>query len=492
MSLHNRKSLDPWILDEIDYYQHQIEGVRLMARMRSVLLADDMGLGKTLQVLTTFGVDLVRLTADGDRYSEKMLVVCPVSLKTNWAEEIEAFTNIPYVVLDGSPAARLIKLEEFEMIEGPKILIMNYELVEKHLNDLNRQRFDIAAFDEGHYLQNHKAKRTKACQAVYRVRTVIMTGSPMLNHVNGLWTILDMIEPGKWGTYWSFTKRYCVFGGFQDKQIIGVKNEQELITRLQSVMVRRLKEDVLDLPEVQYIRRTVGLTKLQRTMYDEVVEEMRLTPPAGGDPVAIENALTKFLRLKQICGTTHGVGGQEVDESEKLNQAVDDAMELITNGHKLVVFTQFRSVQSCFIRRLEAAIQKEGLDVPVFSLNGDVDKSLRQGIVHDWAEARGASVMVGMLQVIGVGLNMTAARHGMFLDKLFTPLMNKQAVDRLNRIGADTTQSIQIIEYRVRGTVESRVEAILRTKQNLFDNVVEGDNWKKKLVAALAGDDDDE
>lgn len=476
MSTAARKSLEPWIPDSITYYQHQVDGIRYLMTRKSFLLADDMGLGKSLQTLTVFAVDVKR------GWANTCLVVCPATLKGNWADEIEKFTRFPSIVLTGSPAQREKQLDDFEKIEGPKILVVNYEQVKPHLDRLDAVSFDVAIFDEAHYLKNPKAVRTKACLSVYSRRSFLLTGTPMLNHVNELWALLHRIDPVAWPKYWSFVSRFCVFGGYKDKQIIGVKNEKELTERLQGVMLRRLKKDVLDLPEVQIIERRVDLLPEQKKLYDEVVEELRLPTVHDVKPQDIENALVKFLRLKQICGTTLPFTG--VDISGKLDLAQEDDLEVLENGNRIVVFTQFRDVQAAYVKRLE----KYG--VPIFQLHGDIPTDDRQPIVKQWGLTKEPGVIVCMLQVASVGLNMTAARHGSFLDELFVPGLNKQAIDRMHRIGASTTQPVQIRKYITRKTIELRVQTILKTKSKIFGDIVETDpDWKKRLVMAVMEDE---
>lgn len=476
MSATERKSLEPWIKDEVKYYQHQIDAVRLLARRRSFLLADEMGLGKSLTALTVFAVDVKR------KWANTAIVVAPVTLKGNWADEIEKFTGIPYVLLDGTPQKREEQLLDFFGIEGPKILITNYEQIKPHLETLNTLNFDVAIFDEAHYLKNHKAKRTQACLDLYSRRSFLLTGTPMLNHVNELWTLMHRISPDQYPRYYSWVNRFCVFGGYKDKQIVGVKNERELTERVGEVMLRRLKSEVLDLPDVQIIERRVDMLPEQRKLYDEVLNEMRLPRVDQAEPDDIENALTKFLRLKQICGTIYPFTGEDI--SAKLNLAEQDDLEIIDNGHKVVVFTQFRAVQETYVKRLKQ------YDIPVWELHGDVPASMRQPTVKEWELTTEPGVIVCMLQVAGVGLNMIAARHGNFLDELFVPGLNQQAIDRLHRIGQSETQPVQIRKYITRNSIENRVQQILRTKSKLFGEIIETDpDWKRKLYALLAEDE---
>jgi SNF2 family DNA or RNA helicase len=474
-----RKSLEPYILDSVLYYPHQVDGIRELCKRKSFLLADDMGLGKSLQALTVFGVDVVR------GWASTMLIVCPVTLKGNWADEIQRFTRFQFAVLDGSPTQRAKQLIQFAELNGPKILIINYEQVAPHKAELNAMNFDIACFDEAHYLKNHKAKRTQACLSVNSRRSFLLTGTPMLNHVNELWALLHRISPNEYPKYWSFLNRYAVFGGYKDKQIVGVKNEKELTERLQRVMLRRLKKDVLNLPEIQIIERRVDLAPEQREVYQQIVEDMRVARPEDMDDEDIENALTKFLRLKEVCGTTKKFTG--VDISSKLDLAVADAIELLQNDYRPVVFTQFREVQECFATRLD----KEAPEFDIWTLHGDVKMSDRVPIVREWSNDPKPGAIVCMLQVAGVGLNMTASRHAMFLDKLFVPGLNQQAIDRLHRIGQDETQPVQVFEYICRNTIENRVNQINRIKSKLFGEIVESDpGWKRKLLKAIMEDDD--
>lgn len=493
-----RKSLMPWLFDTVEYYEHQVDGIRKLSSMQNFLLADDMGLGKSLQALTVSTVDVVR------GWAEKLIIIAPVSLKGNWADEIEKFTTYKYTVLgqvvtkDRSgkekikklgPADRAVQLDEYARQSGPRILICNYEQIHPHVADLNAIGFDIAIYDEAHYMKNYKSQRTKACLKLHSTRSMLLTGTPMLNHVNELWPLLHKIDPHAYPKYWGFIQRYAVFGGYKNKQIVGVKNEKELTERLQGVMVRRMKKDVLDLPDVQIIQRRVDLAPEQRKIYDELIENLTIT--IGDDETAVENALTKFLRLKQICGTTLPFTGNDI--SSKLDLAIEDAVEILEprNGEldrKLVVFTQFRDVHEAFCKRLDKAAPW----ADIWELTGDVKTELRQGVVREWSAHPTPGVIVCMIQVAGVGLNMTAARHGFFLDKLFVPGLNQQAIDRMHRIGADTTQPVQINEYICRNTVESRVEQILTTKKKLFGSIVDESDFKRRLIAALMEEEDED
>ncbi len=462
-----------FIKDEVQYYQHQVDGIRQMANMGSCLLADDMGLGKTLEALTVVAIDFERA------HCNRALVISPASIKWNWQSEIEKFTNFSSHILDGTPAQRAQQLHDFDK----HVLIVNYEQVTAHLDDLLGMGFGTIIMDEAHYIKGYKTKRTKACLKLKAKRFLLCTGSPVLNHVDDLWALLHRIDPVEYPTYWRFVNRYAVYGGFKGKSIIGVKNEKELSGKLQTVMVRRRKNDVLDLPRKQYIPVVVPLHPLQEKLYRQARDELLIEMPDDMEDMEIDNALVKYLRLKQILGTTACLEGYE-DHSYKLARASEMVWDIVREaGEHTVVFTQFRGVQDAFMKRCEAA----GLN-PI-GITGDTPMEERVPIVNNWA-AGPPRPLVAMLQVAGVGLNMTKASKCIFLDKLYSPKMNEQAEDRLHRIGADETRPVQIFHLYCKGTVEDRIEEILNNKTKVNNSVVETSDWKRALIRAMREKDD--
>lgn len=481
--MQNRKSMEPWLLDSVEFQDHQISGIRKLMRMRSFLLADEMGLGKSLQALTVFVGDII--TGQGDT----AIVVCPVTLRGNWADEIEKFTRIPYILLGEefnpltggtrtlTPIERSGQIIEFMLKTGPRILIMNYEQVDPHVDELNACGVRALIFDEAHYIKNHQSKRTKACLALQAQRSFLLTGTPILNQVNELWSMLNKISPSHFPNYYAFVNRYCVFGGYKNKQIVGVKNERELQNILDQVMLRRLKKDVLTLPKPYIVQVFVELHPTQRVLYDQAEEEMQIDAiDPNAAPHILENALVKFLRLKQICGTPAALGYP--DDSYKLDAVMDRLGVDIASGEKVVIFTQFRSVMDA----LAARIKKER--IPVTELNGDVPQKERIPLVKAIGATPGPGVLLCMTQV-AVGFNATWSKVCYFVDKLFVPGLNSQAIDRLHRIGQQEVQPILVVEFIARKTVESRVEAILRVKKRVFDNVIESAGVVSKLLQAL-------
>lgn len=451
---------------------HQVEGVEWLRKRTSWLLGDDLGLGKSLQALYVAALDFEK------GFAHRVLVIATATLKYNWVDEIEKWTTFSYTMLEGSPTQREKILRNYDT----DILIINYEQIKVHVDELNEMGFDIIIADEFHLCKNPKSKRTKATLKLLADRYFLMTGSPMLNKVNELWTSLHRVDPSSVPGYYQYCQIFCVYGGYAGKQIIGVKNQKRLKALLDEAMLRRLKVDVLDLPEKQIIQVLVDLLPEQRKVYDEAWKEMRITLPNNPDPMELENAFTKFLRLKQICSTTANIEGMG-DHSAKLDRIVEIVEEL---DEHIVIFTQFRPTLAALVQRLEALPGK----MPVFGMTGDTKPNDRVPMVKRWASSP-PGVLVCMIQVAGVGLNMTTASKCIFADKLFVPKLNEQGQDRLYRIGADLTQPVQIFEIIARKTMEQRIETILRQKMELFDELIETPLWKREFFKALMEADDD-
>jgi len=459
------------INDDVVFYAHQVDGVRTINKMTSVIVADEMGLGKSLEALTAAAVDFER------KWAKRVLVICPSFLKWNWAEEIEKLTSFSFSIYHGTPTQRQAIRDEFDA----DILITNYEQIVNDFDHLNAMEWDIVIVDEAHFIKSRSSKRSKSIRALKRSRMFLLTGSPMLNRPDELWALLNACDPQRFSSYWPFVNRFCVMGGWKSKQIVGAKNKAELRDLLREYMIRRLKKDCLDLPDKQVIPVYVELHPDQRKVYDQMDAELRLEIPGDPDPMEAENVMTKMLRLKQIAATPATIGLP--DDSYKLDRAMEMIEEFVTDpddSTPVVVFTQFRPVQRALGARLDAA------DIPFWTMNGDTPKDKRIEMVNEWASSDRPGVIQIMLQM-GVGLNLTAANKAIFIDRLYVPKLNEQAEDRIHRIGADLTKPVQIFNIIAKNTVEERIERILASKRKMFDSVVEVDSsWKIQLIKELA------
>lgn len=491
--LGNRGSLEPWIKDSVQFRQHQVDGVKWMKDKKGAILGDEMGLGKTLQMLAVFGMHCWRVKKIDPTRECTMVAVVPTSLRLNWSEEIEKFTNVQHCLVTGNNnVERFAQLERFRALPGDKIIVLNYEIVKDHIQQLNAFGIDLIAFDEAHNIKNPTSQRYLNAKQLVSQRKFCMTGTPMMNTVDDLWTILDLVTPGQWGTYRGFRSKFCKIGGHNGKQVVSIKNENLLRTKLAQVMLRRRIDEVIDLPEVNIVQRKVSLGGLSKEMYNHLVSFHDLDPwgldyrNEKGENT-LEYPMVRNLRLRQICSGTMTLLPNS-SESPKLDLAIEDVQQLIKSGEKVVVFTQFRPVLHEYIKRLRAV----DAEVPIYEIHGDVAKDKRQKIVKEWANTDGPAIIIGIIKAMGVGLNMTEARYCQFIDKEFSPALNEQGVGRLRRIGAERHGTpITVMEYFVRNSCEARVEAIIKDKNFANEAIVEGaaksKGFLQKLEEAMEG-----
>jgi SNF2 family DNA or RNA helicase len=334
-------------------------------------------------------------------------------------------------------------------------------------------------------LANHKAKRTKAALKLQGVRKTPMTGSPLLNSPMDLWPLFNLVDPQLYPDKWKYRNKYCAFGGYGGKQVIGVKNEKELNKVLEQVMLRRLKFDVLDMDKPQDIPVWVDMHDDQRKMYEIILKD-QLTGLSGNlTPLEIENSTQRWVALTEICGSLGTVEG-EPDSSAKLDAMFDKIEEILLGGAPTVVFTRHLKIWGLIAQR---AADK---GIPLWGIKGETPKPDRIPLVHEWETASKTGshgIMLCMYQVGGVGMNMTAASTVHMPDRLFVPVLNDQAIGRVHRIGQE--QPVQVFRYLCRKSIDSRVEKINNMKEQMVGAVVEGDpTWKQLLIKAMLEEDD--
>ena len=489
----SRGSLDYWIRPEVVLKPYQEEGVKWLKNKKGAILGDEMGLGKTIQALFTFGMHIWSSVKKDPETRCIMLAVVPASLRMNWQDEIEKFTKLDYCVATGDLLQRFKQIEAFKKIDNHKILVINYEALGDHIQQINSMNIDFIVADEAHVIKNRETNAYRWVSQITAKRRLAMSGTPMTNQVDDLWTLLDWVTPGQWGTFAGFKSKYCVLGGFNGKQVTAVKNERQLSSRLSQVMLRREIDNVIDLPEVNVIKRFVSLVDKPREMYNYLATEHKLAKYVPSiteeQEEALEWPMVRQLRLRQICSSTCTLV-PDWDESPKLDLAIEDACEILDNGHKLIVFTQFMPIVKAYKQRLEAA--RPG--TPVYEIHGKVNKDKRQQVVKDWTADDKPGICIGIIKAMGVGLNMTAANHGQFVGKEFSPGLNDQCIGRMRRVGSEHHESITILDYMVKNSAEYRVEQIIKDKEFSFDTIIrggakgsDGSSFMEKLNDALEG-----
>ncbi|MFW6306284.1 MAG: SNF2-related protein [Bacillota bacterium] len=420
------------------------------------ILADDMGLGKTIQTLTLL---------KSLQLSKPALVVCPRTLIYNWAEEIEKFfPDFKYMVYYGTPEERDKMLEMFDEYE---LIISSYSIIARDCEDLNNtiNSFSYCILDEAQHIKNHKTKRAKGVKEIKSKSRLALTGTPIENSAEELWSIFDFLMPGYLGSYTSFRKNYLI--PFENNES---GKMEELKKRVSPFILRRKKGEVLaELPEKMVNIQHVEMTKLQQDSYKVVLEEVRgeilnVVSEKGFNKSRI-HILAALTRLRQICDHPALVLNK-VDRkasSGKLDTLLEMVQEAVEGGHKIVVFSQFVKMLKLIRERFDVSkITYEYLD-------GSTHNRMER--VNNFNENQDIKVFLISLRAGGVGLNLTSADIVIHVDPWWNPMVERQATDRVHRIG----QKNKVMVYKMitGGTVEEKMLKLQKRKEKIFSNLIE-------------------
>ncbi|HEY1792393.1 MAG TPA: DEAD/DEAH box helicase [Opitutaceae bacterium] len=437
---------------------YQRRGVEWMHHLCEVdchgLLADEMGLGKTLQVLSLLSVRPSR--------EKPSVIVCPASVVPVWREEIARF--FPEMRVDVLKTGN-----DFTTRRDPVIWLCSYTQLRKHRALLDGVDFGYAVLDEGQFIKNPDAKVTQTCFAIRARHRIVLTGTPLENRQLDLWSIFRFLLPGLLGSRSSF------------EASLGADREgtlSRLRAQLAPFILRRTKKEVAqELPPKVEMDLICPLTDVQRAEYARICTEglERLGDDVGS---AMREKSFGFLalltRLRQTCCDPDMLPWLKspLSDSGKINLLVEKLAEVVGNGHKVVIFSQFVML----LDRVRTALINNFPDLPRYELTGmTLD---RQKPVQGFQGAPGAAAMLVSLKAAGTGITLHAADYVFLLDPWWNPAVEAQAVDRVHRIGQ--TNTVFVYRMVTAGTVEERIQALKETKKDLFD----------KLVGGLGGDFD--
>ena len=475
---------------KVSPFNHQIEGIEYGLKYDKFLLGDEQGLGKTMQV-----INIACIKKQLKSYKH-CLIICGVNgLKWNWKAEVEKHSNEKAYILGtrydkkgnekiGSLNDRLEDLlvdsnNEFmnSNMSDSYFIITNIETLrnEQIINELKALCelgiINMIALDEGHKCKDPSSIQGKHLLKLHAETMISMTGTPLMN------TPLDLYIHLKWLGYekhafYPFKRHYCVFGGFGGYQVVGYKNLDQLKEQLDEIMLRRLKNEVLDLPEkihtIEYVEMTPKQTKIYKEVKAEIKENIDMVKKAI-------NPLAEMIRLRQATGYT-GILSSEIKESAKLDRLEEIVEELVANNKKCLIFSNWTSMTGPTFERLKRFN-------PAI-ITGETKNRVEQQ--DKFMQDDSCKVIIGTVGAMGTGLTLTAGSTVIFLDEPWTKATKDQAEDRAHRIG--TTENINIITLLCKGTIDERVNEIVDAKGAMADLLVDGkvtNQNKEKLVDFL-------
>ena len=451
-------------------FNHQREGFKYGMTHDKWLLGDEQGLGKTKQVID---IACAKKQTEGFKHC---LIICGVNgLKWNWVNEVEIHSDEKAYILGqrtkrtgnvviGSMGDRLKDLKNIKNIKE-YFLITNVESLRD--TEINTEvaklclsgDISMIAIDEIHKCKNPTSQQGKGILKAMPKYRIAMTGTPVMNNPFDLYIILKWLGFER-HTFSQFKAHHGVFGGFGGYEIVAYKNLEEIQEQLDTMMLRRLKEDVLDLPEKIYINEYVDMDRAQEQIYREVTADLK----SNIDQVAVSpNPLAALIRLRQATGYT-GILSSTIKESAKLDRLEDLVEEIVTNKRKCVVFSNWTQMTDEIMNRL--AKYNPAI------ITGETSDADRMTMVNKFQTDPTCKVIVGTIGAMGTGLTLTAGTSVIFLDEPWTMAAKQQAIDRCHRIG--TTQKITIHTIMCKGTIDERIHDIVEQKGFMSDALIDG------------------
>lgn len=462
-------------------FNHQIEGFEFGLKHDRFLLGDEQGLGKTKQVID---IAVAKKLSKGYKHC---LIICGVNgLKWNWKSEIDTHSNETAHILGtkiNSKGKEVIgsskdKLADLNKLPKDYFLITNIESLRdqdilKKVKELTQNgQIEMVAIDEIHKCKNPSSQQGKAILQVNPETRIAMTGTPLMNTPLDLYIVLKWLGFEK-HSFYQFKKHYCIMGGYGGYEVVGYKNLGELQSNLESLMLRRLKKDVLDLPEKLHSIEYVEMSSKQAKVYNEVKQEIK----EQIDKIKVSNnPLAQLIRLRQATGFT-GILSSQIKESAKLDRLEEIVEELVENGEKAIIFSNWTDMTRPAMERLKRFN-------PAIITGETKDKKAQQE--RFMTDSR-CKVIIGTIGAMGTGLTLTAASTVIFLDSPWNRANKEQAEDRAHRIG--TTSNVNIITLVCKDTIDERIEELINKKGAMADALVDGkvDFNKSEVIDYLLG-----
>lgn len=488
-------SIPEWYEFKTKPYKHQIEGIEYGLNHNKFLLSDQQGVGKTKTVL-----DLACILKKEKSVKHVLIIACINSIKYNWKNEVEIHTdetgyilgtrvtkrgreyigsnedrlddikNIPtnpnYFIITNIETLRYNKKIEVPLKTKGKGGVQRYKkqtvfpIVEELQKQIKNGEISVIIADECH--RNIKDPNSLCGKALLSLNTkyeIAMTGTPIMNNPIDIYSILYWLEFEKHSLF-SFRNHYCVMGGFGNHQIIGYKNLPELQEIVDKCMLRRLKEDVLDLPEKIYINEFVEMTKPQIKLYEDVLDSIL----ADIDRVKISpNPLTMLIRLRQVTGNP-AILTSKVSDNPKFERMLELVEDVVEDGKKCLIFSNWTNI----INPAFDLLKLKGFNPALYTgENTDCREAEKDRFMTD----KSCKVLLGTIDAMGTGLTLTAASTVIFLDEPWNRAKKDQCEDRVHRIG--TKESPNIITLMCKGTIDERIHNIVYRKGKISDIIID-------------------
>ena len=425
------------------------------------ILADDMGLGKTLEIITLLL---------SDKENKPSLIVCPKSLIYNWYNEVKKWAkSLKAIVISGNIEERK-KILEMVNNNEKYIYITSYDSLKNDLELYEDKNFRYCILDEAQFIKNHTTMKAKSVKKINSEIRFALTGTPIENTVLDLWSLFDFLMPDYLYKYGNFVDDF-------EKEIIGKNNSiavKKLVKKITPFVLRRTKKEVLrDLPDKIEINRFATMGEDQRKVYEAQLLKTRMEMESKSSFLL----LSELTRLRQLCVHPKMVYEDYNGESCKINLLMELLEDLIPNGHKVLVFSQFTSIFDV----IENELTKRNIDY--FVLTGKTTSAMRMQMAEEFNKSNSSQkVFLISLKAGGTGLNLVGADTVIQLDPWWNVSVENQASDRAHRIGQKNV--VQVVKIICEDSIEQKVIDLQEAKKDVIDQVIANDDQNITKLSA--------
>lgn len=439
---------------------YQLQGLSWMQFLREYglagILADDMGLGKTLQTIANLCVE-----KHAGRLTSPALILAPTSVIFNWQTELKRFAPHLQVILLHGPQRQ----QQFGKLATVDVVVTSYPLLSRDIEQLQAQSWHYLVMDEAQLLKNPVTRLYQAVQGLNATYKLCLTGTPMENHIGELWALFNLLLPGLLGSQSQFTKLF--------RQPIEKHNDAErrqlLAERIRPFLLRRSKDKIAsELPAKTEIISKVRIEGKQAELYESVRltvdDSLREVISSKGLGRSQLDILDAMLKLRQVCCHPQLMSlptAQKVKQSAKLELLLEMLPELVSEGRRILLFSQFTSM----LNIIEQQVQ--GLGIDYIKLTGATRH--RQQVIEQFKRGNAPLFLIS-LKAGGTGLNLTEADTVIHFDPWWNPAAENQATDRAHRIGQD--KPVFVYKLIVEGSIEERIQQLQQQKNRLAEAIL--------------------
>jgi len=447
---------------KVPLYHFQREGVLFAARAGRCLIADEMGLGKTIQAIGACEILKRELGA------HRTLIVCPTSLKYQWKHEIEKFAGHGATVVEGTPERRHRQYYS-DAYSDAAYTIAHYNIIGADLAAINAAHFDTVILDEAQRIKNWNTKLARDVKRIASRHAIVLTGTPIENKLEELYSILSFIDPYRLGPVYRFLETHQIRD--ENGKVTGYRELNKIQNVLEDVVIRRRKKDVLkELPERSDRNLFVTMTDMQTAGHEEYVANVARLVHKWKRFGFLDEKDRKRLMVALNCMRMLADSTYILDEESRHDTKIDELMHIVdevleAGEEKMVIFSQWERMT----RIVQQELEKRG--VGFVSLHGGVPSRKREGLLSTFRNDASCRVFLST-DAGGVGLNLQSASIVVNLDLPWNPAVLEQRIGRVYRHGQG--KPVSVINLISRGSIEERMQGVLQFKSSLFSGVFDG------------------